>query len=224
MKRTLTFLLFSLFSALMIANSPLNFGMNFRLSMSRAALESKDWNEVWNDVDNSSENLQNIAGNSHTGYAGGVFLRFNKRESFLHTEAMFSFNCSGFTAIDEEGNDINYSTESTIFIVPIYLGRNIINSTAFTAHVFTGPQFAWVMNATATGSRDGYEIDDLDSDFRIDDFTWLWSAGVGIDVFMFSLDARYGFDIRGIEGASSLERSFNQKTNMFELTLGFKFF
>ncbi|MDA3852974.1 MAG: outer membrane beta-barrel protein, partial [Bacteroidales bacterium] len=118
----------------------------------------------------------------------------------------------------------NYSTESSTFNVPVYLGRNIINSRAFKLRAFTGPQFAWIMNATATGSRNGDEIEDFDSDFEFDNFTWLWSVGVGFELFMFNIDARYGFDLKGIEGANSLEQSFHQKTNMFEFTLGFKLF
>lgn len=225
MKRVFFLLLMSLLAPLSYANSPVNFGLNFQLNMPRATLESTDWGEVWNDVTSSSDNLQTIEGVSDLGYAGGIFLRFNKGKGFLHSEAMFSFNSSGFTALDGTTNEtINYSTESTKFNVPVYLGRNIVNSKAFKIRVFTGPQFSWIMSASATGSRDGIDIDDIDSDFDFDDFTWLWSLGGGLEIFMFSLDARYGFDLKGIEGANGLEQSFNQKSNLVEFTLGFKFF
>lgn len=227
MKRISLLLLLSSITLVSFANSPVNFGLNFQLNMPRATLESTDWGEVWNDVTSSSnsEDLQEILGVSDLGYAGGIFLRFNKDKGFLHTEAMFSFNSSGFTALEASSLDvINYSTESTTFNLPVYLGRNLINSQAFKMRAFTGPQFTWIMSASASGTRDGEEIEDVESDFEFDDFTWMWSLGAGIEIFMLSLDARYGFDLKGIEGANGLEESFTQKTNVIQFTLGFKFF
>ena len=223
MKRTLLFLLLSFFTLVTFANSPVNFGLNFRLNMPRASFEATDWSNVFSGI-SSGQSLDDVVDNSDIGYAGGIFLRFNgKGKGFLHTEAMFSFNSSGFTALDG-AETINYTTESTTFNVPVYFGRNVINSRVFKLRAFTGPQFAWIMDASVTGSRNGNDIEDLDSDFEFDKFTWLWSVGAGFELFMFSVDARYGFDIKGIEGANSLEQSFKQKTNMFEFTLGFKLF
>lgn len=223
MKRPLFLLLMCLLASVSFAGSPVNFGLNFQLVMPRASLETTEWDAVWDDFTSSSTSeLANIEGISDLGYAGGIFLRFNgKGKGFLHSEAMFSFNSSGFTAFDETTQEeINFSTESTTFKVPIYLGRNLINTNAFKIRAFTGPQFTWLMTASANGTN----IDDADADFDLDDFTWLWSLGAGIEIFMFSIDARYGFDLKGIEGANDLEQSFNKKTNLVEFTLGFKFF
>lgn len=220
MKRLQLLFLLSVLTLVSFANSPVNFGLNFRLNMPRATFEATDWSSTL-----SSGGLENVLDNSEMGYAGGIFLRFNKGKGFLHSEAMFSFNSTGFTALEGSSLDeINYSTESTVFNVPVFLGRNLVNSPAFKIRIFTGPSFSWLMSSTATGTRNGHEIDDTDSDFEFEDFTWLWSLGGGLEIFMFSLDARYCFDLKGIEGANSLEQSFNQKTNLVEFTLGFKFF
>lgn len=224
MKRALIILLLSVSCGILVANSPVNFGLNFRLNMPRSSFESEDWDNAFSHVE-GIDDLQNVLDKSETGYAGGVFLRFNKGKGFLHSEAMFSFNSTGFSALDGTTQQVvNYASESTTFNVPVFLGSNIINSKLFKVRAFTGPQFSWIMNASATGTRDGVEINDFDSDFEFDNFTWGWAIGAGVELFMFSLDVRYNFDVKGIEGANSLKESFNQKTNMVEFTLGFQFF
>ena len=220
MKRLLLLVILSSLTLVLSANSPVNFGLNFRLNMPRTSFETVEWNTA-----TTTDGLEDVLDNSEMGYAGGVFLRFNKGKGFLHSEAMFSFNSTGFTALEGSSlKTINYSTESTTFNVPVFLGRNIVNSKAFKIRAFTGPSFSWLMSANATGTRDGIEIDDANSHFDFDEFTWLWTLGGGIEIFMFSLDARYSFDVKGIEGANGLEQSFKQKTNLVEFTLGFKFF
>lgn len=228
MKRLFIVLFMSALALVSTANSPVNFGLNFRLNMPRATFESTDWDNVLDDVNSATSfgELQEVEGVSDMGYAGGLFLRFNKGKGFLHSEAMFSMNSTGFNALDGSTLEtINYTTEATTFNLPVYLGRNLVNSPAFKVRAFTGPQFAWVMNSSATITHeDGSKFDVEDSSVEFDSFTWLWSLGAGIEIFMFSLDARYGFDLKGIEGVNDLEQSFKQTTNMLEFTLGFKLF
>jgi len=208
------------------ASSPVNFGLNFRLNMPRADYESTDWNSMWNSLNNMTiDEFAYDEAFSDMGYAGGVFLRFNKGRGFVHTEAMFAINSIGFTAFEgSTREEIRYSTETTTLNTPVYLGRNLICTNVFKVRAFTGPQFVWQMHTDARVTRDGaeYSLDNSAVDF--DEFTWLWSVGAGFELFMFSLDARYGFDLKGIEGINDVKERIDQKTNMLEFTLGFKFF
>lgn len=224
MKRLFSFLLLSLSTLMLFANSPLNFGLNIRLSMPRATYESTDWNNMFSDISTTAD-LVDIVDDSDKGYAGGAFLRLNKNKSFIHTEAMFSFNSSGFTALDGTTSDeLRYTTESTVFNVPVYIGHNLIDSRVFKIRAFTGPSFSWIMKSSVNATRNGTEIEDFDSNFDLSNYFWLWSLGAGVELFIFSLDVRYSFDLTGVEGAESLEESFKQKTNMMEFTLGVKLF
>ena len=228
MKRFISVLLLGMLSLGLFANSPVNFGLNFRLNMPRAVYESTDWNQFFNDVSNvnSTNSYTDVIDNSQMGYAGGVFLRFNgKGKGFLHSEAMFSFNNTGMTSQDAvTGEDVTLSTESSVFNVPIYLGRNFINTPVFKLRVMTGPSLEWNINTTTTGHREGVDISGVENDVTYNDFNWYWGIGAGVELFMFSLDARYRFDIKGMTGSTELQNSFNQQTNMVEFTLGFKLF
>lgn len=228
MKRLSIVFILSLLSLGLLANSPLNFGLNFRVNMPRATYESTNWDGVLDEVHNGNytNSLEDVD-KSQFGYAGGAFLRFNKGKGFLHTEAMFSFNSTGISTKDGDSNQtLTLTQESTDFNMPVYIGRNLINSSIFKVRAFTGPTLRWTMNSEYSAEHSGNDLDmdTFNSNVDLDNFSWLWSVGAGVEVFMFSLDARYGFDVKGISGATQLENSFSQKTNMLEFTLGFKLF
>ncbi len=217
MKKTVLLLILSLFTFVAFANSPVNFGLNFRINMPKADFDEINWTDV--SGVGSVTDANDVLDESETGYAGGVFLRFNKNKTFLHSEAMFSFNTTGFSATDDAGSPINFASETTTFNVPVFLGRNMINTKIFKIRAFTGPSFSWLMKSESTDAS-GNVIDDV----ALSEFDWRWAVGGGVELFMLSLDVRYGFDLQGVEGSTSLQNSFNQSTNMLEFTLGFKFF
>lgn len=228
MKRVILILLLGSLGGSLLANSPVNFGLNFRLNMPRAVYESTDWNQFFDDMSNASsaDGYTDVMDNSMVGYAGGIFLRFNgKGKGFLHNEAMFSFNSTGMTTEDATtGEDVTITTESTVFNVPIYLGRNLINTPAFKLRVMTGPSLEWDINTTTTAHRDGVDISDVNNAVERNGFDWYWGVGAGLELFMLSLDARYRFNMQGVTGSTELQSSYSQRTNMVEFTLGFKIF
>lgn len=231
MKRITFLLLLSAFSALALANSPINFGLNFRASMPYSSFESTDWNAFYDDIKNSdgssamatATEVTDVVDNSSLGYAGGAFLRLNRDKNFLHTEAMVAFQSTGVEYVVDDGL-FNYTTKSRHLSVPVFVGRNLINSSTIKVRAFTGPVFSWLMNASATSTIDGDAMDNFDGDIDLNEMTWLWSVGAGVEVLMLSFDVRYGFSLNDIENVAQLENSFNQSTNMLEFTLGFKIF
>lgn len=224
MKRILSVILLTLTALSLQAGSFVNFGFNFRLTMPYETYENTDWNSILSEETTVPE-LENFVNDDSKGYAGGLFLRLNKGKSFLHTEAMLSMSKTGFTAVDVSSSGIfSYQTKSSGLNVPIFYGYNLFDMRLFKIRVFTGPQFQCIMNTSVSGTYNGDEIEDFASDFTYEDFDWLWYVGGGVEVFVFSLDVRYGFDIKGVECMYDLENSFNQNTNMLEFTLGFKLF
>lgn len=228
MKRIFFILLLGGLGLSLLANSPVNFGLNFRLNMPRAVYQSTDWNQFFDEmsVANSTDGYTDVIDKSMMGYAGGIFLRFNgKGKGFLHTEAMFSFNSTGISSEDAiTGEDVTFTTESSLFNVPLYLGRNLVNAPAFKLRVMTGPSMVWNINTTTTAHRDGVDVSDVNNNVEQNDFDWYWGVGAGIELFMLSFDARYCFDLRESTGASQMQSSFSQRTNIVEFTLGFKIF
>lgn len=229
MKRITLLLALSVLSSIVMANSPINFGLNLRMSMPYSTFESTDWDQFHEDITGnpSRGEISDVLDNSSLGYAGGAFLRLNRDKNFLHTEAMIAFQSTGleYTVDEGQGNQtLNYSTDSRHLAVPVYFGRNLINSPVLKVRAFTGPVFSWLMNASATSTLDGDAIDNFDGDIDLNEMTWLWSLGAGVEVMMFSFDVRYGFSLKDIENVAQLENSFNQSTNMLEFTLGFKLF
>ncbi len=228
MKSFLTTLLFAALSISLFANSPVNFGLNFRVNMPRTTYESTNWDNFFDEVsvNSSTTTYTEIMDEPEVGYAGGVFLRLNGLgKGFIHSEAMFSFNSTGMSTIDVGTNEkVTFTSESSSFNVPVYYGRNLVNSPIFKVRAFTGPSFAWHLKYKSSAKRDGVDISEVDGEMDFDNFDWSWAVGAGVEVFMLSLDARYCFNLKGVDGSTGVQNSFSQKTNMLEFTLGFKLF
>ena len=234
MKRVILLFFLGSLSFSLLANSPVNFGLNFRLNMPRSVYNSTDWDQFFDDIaqESSTDGYTNVVDNSNMGYAGGVFLRFNGNsdgersgKGFLHTEAMFAFNSTGVLTEDARtGEDLTINTESTVFNVPVYFGRNFVNKPAFKFRIMTGPSLEWNINTTTTAHHDGVDISNVHSSVAQNDFNWYWGVGAGIELLMFSFDARYCVDMEKATGASGAGSSYSQRINMVEFTLGFKLF
>lgn len=230
MRRFLITIFFGALSIGLFANSPVNFGLNFRVNMPRTTYESTDWDNFFNEVssDNTVSSYSSVVDESEMGYAGGVFLRLNGQgKGFIHSEAMFSFNSTGMSTSTQDEiivETVTFTSESASLNVPIYYGRNLVCTPIFKVRAFTGPSFEWDLKSTTSAKRDGVDVSNVDNEVDLDNFDWSWAVGAGVEVFMFSLDARYCFNLKGVDGSAGAQNSFSQKTNMVEFTLGFKLF
>lgn len=215
MKRVSLVLILSVFTQIILALSPVDFGFNFQLNMPKSSFDDTDWSEVSNrlNLSNINEVLPDV------GYAGGIFLRLNIDESFIQSEAMFAFDCFDVEGEDVEGEEFQETVEKTSLEVPVFLGSNLIDGSAFKLKLFTGPTFSWLMESSSLDA----EVLDVD-DLALRDFKWFWSVGAGFELFMFSFDARYSHDMAGIHSTEQLENSFDKPTNMVKFTLGFRIF
>ncbi len=222
MKRIVLIFSLAVLSAAVWAGSPLNLGLNLRLNMPYSSYENM---EDMSFDGSSTMDLVNVVDDSNLGFGFGAFARLNRKKMFLHSEAMLVFSKVGFSAVDATTNQIvSYESKTKRLNIPIYAGYNILDNALLKARVFTGPSLEWDLDGDLSVETNGTEVEGLDNNLELDEFTWLWGVGAGVEVLMFSFDVRYKFDLKGVENVDGFNNSFNQKTNLLEFTLGFKFF
>jgi hypothetical protein len=160
-------------------------------------------------------------GNMHFG----GFFRFNFDKLYLQPELLYSMQRKDYdlTIVD---NDIDMSAFNNLvkiktIDVPVLLGYKLLDAKAVNLRAFVGPKFRF--NTGLSDKIKDETVDGIVTDFK--KAVLGFETGVGIDVFMFTLDVRYSYsgnlyetkwkDAKGIfEGIS---------TSGLILTLGWKF-
>ncbi len=116
--------------------------------------------------------------------------------------------------------------------VPVSLGWRIIDLKIVNIRLFGGVNANIVTGKTINNSEDVSDIsDDLFkpiTDADIEDLTWNYQAGVGVDVLMFAIDVKYigafGEPIAGDVKYNDETHSLSSSTSKFLVTLGWKIF
>jgi len=83
----------------------------------------------------------------------------------------------------------------------------------------TGPTAGFVTNKNITVENLN---DFLPSAENFKDIMWAYQLGAGVDILFLSLDVRYEWGLNNIYEAPSGAEPYNVKTNLWQVTLGFK--
>lgn len=138
------------------------------------------------------------------GYNFGAFGRFGGKRLYFQPEFLFVAN-KGEITID---NSVDAVTMKSIQ-VPALLGLNLLNLKVASLHLFTGPAISF---------SSGYDSSQ-DLTYNLNNSSWDYQLGGGIDVLIFTLDARYSWGLSDKVSNTTL----SSKVNTFCISLGIKF-
>lgn len=171
------------------ANAQFNFGIkagyNSSLSINNiGSVESGDYN------------LSDVKSELANGFHAGIFARLGKK-LYIQPELLYAMGKKDYTITfqDVMNKDVTYDKFVTISTVdiPVLLGYKLLDLKVANLRVFAGPKFRLdagssleIKNLQTTGT---VTANDLVKDIKNSQVGL--EAGLGVDLFMFSLDARF---------------------------------
>jgi len=155
--------------------------------------------------------------NSIVGYHVGIFTRLGAAGLYLQPELYLGSKGNKFIKVeDTSGNEIEASgkVRFTTLDLPLLIGTKI-GPGKLNLRFMGGPVASFVINENTTFDSAYQNISDFDNYKKQN---WAYQAGAGVDVANFTVDLRYE------GGLSNVSRSdeYNQKQNLFHLSLGIK--
>ena len=221
MKRTIL-ILAALLMTWLFASAQLNFGIKAGYNSS-LALDNLD------DVSKGTYNLNSVAGELANGFHAGVFVRLGLGDKlYLQPELLYAMQKKEFTmsynnitnpsTLADVGNYITFSTVD----IPVLLGYKIVNGKLFNLRAFAGPKFR--LNAGSkfdyANLTNGSTVDITALTGELKNSAVGLEVGAGVDVLMFTLDARMNL-INDLYTASWQTKP--DLNSNFIVSLGFKF-
>ena len=167
-----------------------------------------------------------IVNNLKSNFLIGVLARFGKK---IYVQPEISWLTQGsvlkYPSLSNP-NPVEQEIKLSTIQVPVSVGWRIINLKVVNIRVYGGVAANFVTNTTInTTNPDGLEYL-LPSDFN--NVQWQWQLAAGVDVFMFAIDVRYFGGINDIMNTTieidGDSRSISSKSNLFQVTLGWKIF
>jgi hypothetical protein len=186
-------------------------------------------------------------------FTAGLFGRVTIGRLYVQPEVLY-FKTSNLFDVNVTGEDeyfniptganVNLTLNQMNLQVPVLIGVNILDLDLLTLRAQVGPTANFVLKSqtlidytvSATGSdgsqmtQEGNVSSDSDQ-FNTKTISWGLQAGLGVDVWRFTLDVNYNFGLSKVFGAlndTPLGETFdftnvdNTKQNLFMVTVGFK--
>lgn len=158
-------------------------------------------------------NLSNI--NDRTklapGFDAGIFFRLGTN-FYFQPEVHYSFRSSTFRgAFEEIENNFKFKTHN--IDIPLLFGYKFIAFENFNFRVFIGPRLGILIDNSLKEPRNSNPLSKIQIGGQ---------AGIGIDFWRFSLDARYDFSGTKYNSTVNENSSTWWTQNMINLVLGFK--
>jgi hypothetical protein len=155
--------------------------------------------------------------NSVAGYHVGIFTRLGAVGLYLQPELYLGSKGNNFIKVeDTNGNEVQASgkVRFTTLDFPLLIGTKI-GPNKLNLRFMAGPVASFVINENTTFDSAYQNISDFDNYKKQN---WAYQAGAGVDVGNLTVDLRYE------GGLSNVSRSneYNQKQNLFHLSLGIK--
>jgi hypothetical protein len=172
-----------------------------------------------------SANLDEIKSQINSGFHVGIWARIGKR-FYVAPELQYTFSGAVFS------NDGSISTDKwkekiTIgsLDIPVLLGFKIIHSKVITWRIELGPQASIVVNKKVENET---SFIGPVTESSLSSLNWYVLGGTGIDILFFKFDFRYQYGlnqlIKDVQTVGSSTSSFDQKNQMFVLSVGIKIF
>ncbi|MEJ2594006.1 MAG: porin family protein [bacterium] len=176
---------------------------------------------------NLSVDKSEIVNNLKSNLLIGVFVRMGKK-IYLQPEANWLTQGGTFKYEFEvdDPNPVEQEIKLNTLQVPLSLGWRMINLNVINIRLFAGASANFILNTKInTFNPDTYEYL-LPEDFS--SIQWQWQAGLGVDILMFAIDVRYCGGINDLVNKTVTVDGGNyqvsSKSNLFQVTLGWKIF
>ena len=175
---------------------------------------------------NLTVNKSEVESSIRSNFLVGVFARFGKK---VYVQPEINWLTQGslirYPSLSNP-NPVEQKIKLNTIQIPVSVGWRFINLEVVNIRIMGGVTANFVMNTTIdTENPDGHNYL-LPSDFG--NMQWQWQLGVGVDVFMFAIDVKYFGGINNIMEkdiqVDAENFSISSKSNLFEVTLGWKIF
>ena len=181
----------------------------------------------------------------------GIFGRVNIGRFYVQPEVLYFKTSNVFNAtVDGTGSSsilnlptgahVNLTLNQMNLQVPVLVGVKLIDLALVNVRVHVGPTANFILQSQTlfdkTYSVDGQQVEiennTNEQDFDTKSIAWGLQAGLGVDVWRFTLDVNYNFGLSKMFNSLNntvLGETFdfsnidNTKQNMFMVTVGFKF-
>ncbi|MEA4985641.1 hypothetical protein SDC9_37804 [bioreactor metagenome] len=219
MKRILFSTVFLLFVT--IVSAQFNFGLKagYNSSLSLKNLSS---------LSNGSYTMDNVKSEMWNNFQAGAFARVFINKFYIQPEILYSVQKKEYelkqVLIDEDTRrDVNTYMNISNVEVPILLGYKLLDLKVLNVRAFAGPRFT--MNSGSSLQYENLTEEQITTAGLVQDFKDSQvsiDAGVGVDLFMFALDARVNL-IQDFQKTSDL-KNISMPTNTFVISLAWKIF
>jgi hypothetical protein len=181
-------------------------------------------------VTSGTYNLNSVNSDLSNGFQAGVFARFGFNKLYFQPEFLYDMGKKNYsmTIQDAQNNNIQFDKRVKISTleVPLLLGYKLLDLKLVNLRAFAGPKLRFNAGSSLDYSNlsSGGSItqDQLIKDIKAAQLGL--EAGVGIDVLMFTLDARYNLIKDMYQTKLSSVTIDNLQANTFVISLGWKFF
>jgi hypothetical protein len=183
-------------------------------------------------VTSGDYNLNSINSELSNGFHAGVFARLNFNKLYFQPEFLYTMGKKNYTVTfqDTQNNDVTYDKKVNVSTldVPLLLGYKLLDLKFVNLRAFAGPKLRFnagssldFKNLTSSGGSSVTQ-DQLTKDIKAAQLGL--EAGVGIDLFMFTLDARYNLISDMYQTKLSSLTIDKIPANTFVISLGWKIF
>jgi hypothetical protein len=155
-----------------------------------------------------STNLDELKTNRNPGFDLGFFARVGISKLYVQPELVYSFTSTDFDTVVDDMKNI----KSSSIDVPVLVGYKLLDFKAFNLRAFLGPRFSFVVH------------DNFKDSFKSAAFNFAGQAGLGFDLFMFTVDFRYDYTFTKTASATETAsvNNGNLRFNTFLISLGWK--
>ncbi|MEJ7780368.1 MAG: porin family protein [Daejeonella sp.] len=154
--------------------------------------------------------------NSIAGYQVGIFTRLGGLGLYLQPELYLGSKGNDFVKVNTGSNTVAASgkVRFTTLDIPVLLGTKI-GPSKLNLRFMAGPVISFVVNEKTTFDSAYENLQDFDN---YKNQNWAFQAGTGVDLGNLTVDLRYEAGLSNI----SKSNEYNQKQNLFHLSLGLK--
>jgi len=181
-------------------------------------------------VSSGSYNLNSVKSELSNGFQAGIFARIGFNKMYFQPEFLYNMGKKDYTMTLQDAQNHNLQFDKRVNVstleVPLLLGYKLLDFKLVNLRAFAGPKLRFnagssldYNNLTSGGS---VTQDQLIKDIKAAQLGL--EAGVGIDVFMFTLDARYNLIKDMYQTKISNLNIDNIQGNTFVISLGWKLF
>ncbi len=183
-----------------------------------------------NSLSTGSYNLNSVKSDLSNGFQAGVFARFGFKKIYFQPEFLYNMGKKDYTMTlqDAQNNDVQLDKRVTISTleVPLLLGYKLLDLKLINLRAFAGPKLRFNAgssldyNVLAAGGS--ITADQLSKDIKAAQLGL--EAGIGVDILMFTLDARYNLIKDMYQTKLDSKIIDDIPANTFVISLGYKFF